>query len=170
MNPDSVDRRDHPRSRGVYLKRDAVQTENDGSSPLARGLPVNWSTSSSAPRIIPARAGFTPYDWWVRVRWRDHPRSRGVYGMRRRSKRSVSGSSPLARGLLEPNENGDIPSGIIPARAGFTTRNKSKSPDDQDHPRSRGVYTASASAQESTSGSSPLARGLQCSGRTLFYR
>ena len=56
--------------------------------------------------------------------------------------------------------------GIIPARAGFTATSKMKSVSHLDHPRSRGVYAASAATRCSASGSSPLARGLR-SGRAL---
>ena len=71
-----------------------------------------------------------------------------------------AGSSPLARGLHEMVESGDSQIGIIPARAGFTTR-KSASPQDcKDHPRSRGVYAATPRIAARIVGSSPLARGL----------
>ena len=50
---------DHPRSRGVYVMRNAIEKGEEGSSPLARGLLfVNGGLSNHAG-IIPARAGFT---------------------------------------------------------------------------------------------------------------
>ena len=71
----------------------------DGSSPLARGLPAEFSEVEGHDRIIPARAGFTPR----RSRWApdsaDHPRSRGVYFQTFTVRDVVAGSSPLARGL-----------------------------------------------------------------------
>ena len=72
-------RPDHPRSRGVYQRRDLRRGRHDGSSPLARGLLQGDINDAKAVRIIPARAGFT----WVSSptllhQW-DHPRSRGVY-------------------------------------------------------------------------------------------
>ena len=51
-------------------------------------------------------------------------------------------------------------SGIIPARAGFTSRPRSCSRRSPDHPRSRGVYGMSDTAYHADTGSSPLARGL----------
>ena len=71
--------RDHPRSRGVYITPFKPRQRHVGSSPLARGLPVDGTLarniSGSSPlargllqdvhivgvdnRIIPARAGFT---------------------------------------------------------------------------------------------------------------
>ena len=51
--------RDHPRSRGVYALLSARITAGNGSSPLARGLPIGRSRLECVGR--------------------DHPRSRGVY-------------------------------------------------------------------------------------------
>ena len=53
-----------------------------------------------------------------------------------------------------------VPSGIIPARAGFTRRSVWPRPRTTDHPRSRGVYHAWGSETSGGGGSSPLARGL----------
>ena len=51
-------------------------------------------------------------------------------------------------------------SGIIPARAGFTSRPKACTGSTGDHPRSRGVYVDGFSRGSEPEGSSPLARGL----------
>ena len=111
-----------------------------GSSPLARGLPATLCSECSAYRIIPARAGFTMYCPLRPERNRDHPRSRGVYGM------------------LDFGDT--IEEGIIPARAGFTTRPIPVAASRADHPRSRGVYENISSMKGTVMGSSPLARGL----------
>ena len=50
--------------------------------------------------------------------------------------------------------------GIIPARAGFTSRRTALPCASADHPRSRGVYTRRLSISSRARGSSPLARGL----------
>ena len=50
---------DHPRSRGVYMEQQTSLSHLAGSSPLARGLRTPPVASTPAPRIIPARAGFT---------------------------------------------------------------------------------------------------------------
>ena len=70
------------------------------------------------------------------------------------------GSSPLARGLLKGTQRSAMPSRIIPARAGFTSRPRPAHHDSQDHPRSRGVYTSPQRLSSCGAGSSPLARGL----------
>ena len=72
----------------------------------------------------------------------------------------ASGSSPLARGLLENWPTVPLIRRIIPARAGFTLAAWSAVRSMPDHPRSRGVYTIELSPSAKTEGSSPLARGL----------
>ena len=91
---------DHPRSRGVYNKVISKILVRNGSSPLARGLPM-----------MPGITGMATTD---------HPRSRGVYPARARSSSAASGSSPLARGLRVACFRVEFTRGIIPARAGFT--------------------------------------------------
>ena len=79
---DSPSRKDHPRSRGVYVWRTRAPKSSEGSSPLARGLPTSRSSAVYSPRIIPARAGFTMISAPRLSRPMDHPRSRGVYACR----------------------------------------------------------------------------------------
>ena len=171
---------DHPRSRGVYVPRPLKRARTGGSSPLARGLPDPARRVDRRPRIIPARAGFTSVIMSRAATLKDHPRSRGVYIPPRTTGSCGIGSSPLARGLRRPSHTQINRSGIIPARAGFTGRWRSRGPKPwdhprsrgvypphrlssgtrADHPRSRGVYVASAWKCAVMTGSSPLARGL----------
>ena len=111
---------DHPRSRGVYLSWASWFCQNRGSSPLARGLPVDWDDAGRVTRIIPARAGFTAFEASADGKGTDHPRSRGVYRSWLQCSFSVPGSSPLARGLREALTVAHGDGRIIPARAGFT--------------------------------------------------
>ena len=121
---------------------------------------VGWD-SFGAPRIIPARAGFTCAPPWRRRDWTDHPRSRGVYELAYDPATRTLGSSPLARGL-PPDGGGQSPDRrIIPARAGFTVRGMGPCAAGRDHPRSRGVYATRLTRVWVTRGSSPLARGLR---------
>ena len=71
------------------------------------------------------------------------------------------GSSPLARGLHSAAAVGAEEMGIIPARAGFTMRTRSRRRSRADHPRSRGVYVHYRPGARGPEGSSPLARGLR---------
>ena len=91
--------RDHPRSRGVYMQMYEEAANVEGSSPLARGLPRLLHLSDNVARIIPARAGFTCRCTRRPRMSRDHPRSRGVYGVGGAEHYFFYGSSPLARGL-----------------------------------------------------------------------
>ena len=142
--PSTISSTDHPRSRGVYpdgfLERDFCL----GSSPLARGLPIKVCEPLRIRGIIPARAGFTTRKAGAETTRPDHPRSRGVYPSMRALVVGAAGSSPLARGLRPGVHASLTPTGIIPARAGFTRRSRSSPPARGDHPRSRGVYTSKA--------------------------
>ena len=154
------DLRDHPRSRGVYGLHLAARWVRAGSSPLARGLHRAADHAGAVHGIIPARAGFTTVARRLRRPHRDHPRSRGVYGLRAPGHPEGPGSSPLARGLRTELLKPRVRTRIIPARAGFTTMRSAWKVLIWDHPRSRGVYTTMSSIAASVSGSSPLARGL----------
>ena len=171
---------DHPRSRGVYKGHQGHGVVKTGSSPLARGLQYQQPPQRRRPRIIPARAGFTEQQRAGRHRRgiiparagftvvvvavicapRDHPRSRGVYQPSRRGGGRQHGSSPLARGLRRPHRGPDRQRGIIPARAGFTLGWHGGVSFASDHPRSRGVYIPFGHRTPTSTGSSPLARGL----------
>ena len=135
------DETDHPRSRGVYKAVADITDTIDGSSPLARGLPLEAVRAEHGDRIIPARAGFTIGTF--------------PYGA------NDKGSSPLARGLPGGLLVGGGEDGIIPARAGFTRRPQERPQSGEDHPRSRGVYEERRHHHEYDDGSSPLARGLR---------
>ena len=151
---------DHPRSRGVYGRRSPSTRRSPGSSPLARGLPAGPSPPARPAGIIPARAGFTvPHHSPRSPPW-DHPRSRGVYAAASPSAVTPMGSSPLARGLRTIRDEDALVRGIIPARAGFTSRPGVTATPSWDHPRSRGVYRRTIRTASYHPGSSPLARGL----------
>ena len=131
-----------------------------GSSPLARGLRSVRLLGGSVGRIIPARAGFTPVGHGSKPLSGDHPRSRGVYSFVPSELLTLSGSSPLARGLPSGRPHTIRLRRIIPARAGFTCRRSPAAPRRPDHPRSRGVYLPCIQLKNNMRGSSPLARGL----------
>ena len=77
----------------------------EGSSPLARGLP-RLALRLAAKEL----SGGEP----------DHPRSRGVYTQTTPVRPRHMGSSPLARGLQSREQQQQLADRIIPARAGFT--------------------------------------------------
>ena len=159
--PTSFTDADHPRSRGVYFPEQVGCVAAVGSSPLARGLHSMKSGAHVKARIIPARAGFTALIALAFCWDKDHPRSRGVYSFSHLSDRHRQGSSPLARGLPNPDHGVLTLAGIIPARAGFTDATTPIQFTVPDHPRSRGVYSLGALQTPAPQGSSPLARGLR---------
>ena len=156
--------RDHPRSRGVYSVYGQVTERKEGSSPLARGLRGLRMDRRWHMGIIPARAGFTNSGRCARRGRPDHPRSRGVYGVKSVAAKPINGSSPLARGLRYQERDQQGTARIIPARAGFTPRRSPWKGILMDHPRSRGVYFMTAFIGARSKGSSPLARGLPPTG------
>ena len=153
--------RDHPRSRGVYGATPREGGPALGSSPLARGLRPAAPARALVLGIIPARAGFTAGLMPPPGGSRDHPRSRGVYTDGGTDNDPLDGSSPLARGLLVTGTRTPKATGIIPARAGFTSPSLRHSLLTWDHPRSRGVYPRHMMHSTESAGSSPLARGLR---------
>ena len=152
---------DHPRSRGVYTCGTVSTISDGGSSPLARGLPDSGAGPGGGVGIIPARAGFTTKNILAIFGHPDHPRSRGVYTASGPFGPLSAGSSPLARGLPQRGRREPPPSGIIPARAGFTPESRTAPHGTWDHPRSRGVYIEVTLDRQIAVGSSPLARGLR---------
>ena len=72
-------RRDHPRTRGVYLWAHQADTLRRGSSPHTRGLLPPPVVGGGILRIIPAHAGFTQRYVLGAAESADHPRTRGVY-------------------------------------------------------------------------------------------
>ena len=116
------DRRIIPARAGFTIFLEGLNAAHRGSSPLARGLPDDGEVVMRDRRIIPARAGFTLLSMAFPYTVKDHPRSRGVYPEDLVLFTTPEGSSPLARGLPRRFLSLRVSIGIIPARAGFTTR------------------------------------------------
>ena len=138
-----------------------MRTAAMGSSPLARGTPLQEGVGSQQVGLIPARAGNThrspdspPYAW-------AHPRSRGEHGKGCPEQVHEAGSSPLARGTQPIMAPALSTRGLIPARAGNTLPHAVENPRRRAHPRSRGEHRAGRLVLNSVLGSSPLARGTR---------
>ena len=69
------------------------------------------------------------------------------------------GSSPLTRGKLDVGRQSVIVSGLIPAHAGKTCRDLSRTSIRRAHPRSRGENVIVSVLADTKRGSSPLTRG-----------
>ena len=149
----------HPRSRGEHSRSEISRSRVRGSSPLARGTSGVPYSPPGVCRLIPARAGNMPGQFFRVGRLAAHPRSRGDH-VSMNSPCGVSvGSSPLARGprgILRPL---CALAGLIPARAGNTYEPGFPFVPCWAHPRSRGEHSSSTGKITLTLGSSPLARG-----------
>ena len=138
----SQERRDHPRTRGVYRSPTGTLAWRGGSSPHTRGLPQHDVPAPLAAGIIPAHAGFTSGSGGGQPPREDHPRTRGVYAGRPPVTTCAGGSSPHTRGLPTAGGIAGCRGRIIPAHAGFTAQHGQHRDDHTDHPRTRGVYAA----------------------------
>ena len=118
--PPAHHRQDHPRTRGVYHLPVGGWQRPAGSSPHTRGLRQHLAGQDRLHGIIPAHAGFTVGAPSWGLRWRDHPRTRGVYRGCPLMGAAMAGSSPHTRGLLPGQPGHPQTAGIIPAHAGFT--------------------------------------------------
>ena len=131
-----------------------------GSSPLSRGIRQCCNSVYGSTRIIPALAGNTRGSTSGRRIPMDHPRSRGEYYLGPQEDNQHLGSSPLSRGIRvgpTPDRRGRR---IIPALAGNTNSATPSNTPNGDHPRSRGEYRTSVSTHQTSTGSSPLSRGI----------
>mgnify|MGYP001156494844 CR=1 FL=1 len=129
----------HPRSRGADALIAALARHVCGSSPLARGGLRDLSCSAPVDRLIPARAGRTPFRSTRTGMPRAHPHSRGADWRPWSRPTCRQGSSPLARGGRLPSTSAFSRWGLIPARAGRTPRSPEPGRRLQAHPRSPGA-------------------------------
>ena len=130
-----------------------------GPSPLARGKRAQGLRGFILRGTIPARAGETAYQYVNRLCLTDHPRSRGGNFSLIALTRSRSGPSPLARGKQHPDAGRVGKIGTIPARAGETASDSTRTATRRDHPRSRGGNAPCVDVAVEATGPSPLARG-----------
>ena len=156
-----------------------------GSPPLARGILDLAVLNKAEVGITPACAGNTVSMLSICTTSRDHPRLRGEYLRRCGPGTMVSGSPPLARGILCPEPSVVCMAGITPACAGNTSCMRLQSKPHRDHPRLRGEYFTNPNNRIAPLGSPPLARGIRgeeiagwltngitpaCAGNTLIIR
>ena len=110
----------HPRWRGEHAWAGCVLRMAIGSSPLARGTPIQGRPQRRLRRFIPAGAGNTKVRHESLPQQLVHPRWRGEHTASRSRSCSVAGSSPLARGTPLAAEHINRRRRFIPAGAGNT--------------------------------------------------
>ena len=160
---------DHPRLRGEYQLRRKLQEVALGSPPLARGIHLDFLDFVRAVRITPACAGNTlspknkgrqtedhprlrgeyRQQSLMLSRYRGSPRLRGEYASFDNGRLSISGSPPLARGILRMPPQGCQENRITPACAGNTGSSGNSAKIGRDHPRLRGEYSSIPSTSAS---------------------
>ena len=151
----------HPRRRGERLDLRGGKLRRVGSSPQARGTPVNRAAHGRADRFIPAGAGnafSTRSDKPARA---VHPRRRGERTSNSRPSSEVDGSSPQARGTHGAAGCHKRPVRFIPAGAGNAILGLRGRPLAPVHPRRRGERPRARHGERSPPGSSPQARGTR---------
>ena len=151
----------HPRMRGEHGGDADAWAATDGSSPHARGAPLDPVPRDRGPGLIPACAGSTaPADADPDRGWA-HPRMRGEhFGWASRPGRGY-GSSPHARGAHHPHLIPRELVRLIPACAGSTPCSIPTRWLAGAHPRMRGEHPKTACLPTLARGSSPHARGAQ---------
>ena len=149
----------HPRTRGEHAMKVDEHHEVIGSSPHARGTPIEELGARINDRFIPARAGNT-HRARARAACRAvHPRTRGEHTHIAAGPNIKFGSSPHARGTPPSALNMVTISRFIPARAGNTHPEVSFTVTPPVHPRTRGEHAPGDLDSGEVSGSSPHARG-----------
>ncbi len=151
--------RDHPRVRGEHDSRNTSPAAYQGPSPRARGAPRLYPRAGPVPGTIPACAGSTKLNQYLRDAIRDHPRVRGEHTIRHPATSTNVGPSPRARGARGGHGAGGGRRGTIPACAGSTGVRCSVRLWTGDHPRVRGEHSSPALAKHADWGPSPRARG-----------
>ena len=149
----------HPRWRGEHRNPRQQQRNSGGSSPLARGTRPELAHVVTISRFIPAGAGNTASTSPSPSSSPVHPRWRGEHYAMPCLVSGPSGSSPLARGTLDPGAVEDRELRFIPAGAGNTKWAGHGFTFPTVHPRWRGEHSSSEAGARVGSGSSPLARG-----------
>ena len=131
---------DHPRLRGEYFDNPSKLVQIAGSPPLARGILVMSDDGITPIGITPACAGNTSSAFSASCFAWDHPRLRGEYCCAKSLTSTISGSPPLARGILTNRLSAESREGITPACAGNTFFFLFCLSFAGDHPRLRGEY------------------------------
>ena len=149
----------HPRWRGEHPSGIGRLGSLIGSSPLARGTPLDVDLVRPPVRFIPAGAGNTASSAAGSSALSVHPRWRGEHRMHWYQGVRDDGSSPLARGTQLQAAHSHERLRFIPAGAGNTTCPPSCMSWATVHPRWRGEHPSSRKAAGRWGGSSPLARG-----------
>ena len=149
----------HPRACGENLSPVPAGWAQDGSSPRVRGKRTEDLGGDHRGGLIPARAGKTP-SWEPPhpSRWA-HPRACGENRAEAAARYCEWGSSPRVRGKLRQDGERGVLNGLIPARAGKTSKGSPTLSKRWAHPRACGENEQYLVLRALEEGSSPRVRG-----------
>ena len=149
----------HPRAGGENDRLGDTRRGPPGSSPRGRGKQPADGLRCRCVRLIPTRAGKTPHlslGWLPQAA---HPRAGGENNGAVSLTLSQYGSSPHGRGKPTVAGSGSGVAGLIPAWAGKTFPERSRTWPQRAHPRMGGENSAGLVSTSPSSGSSPHGRG-----------
>ncbi len=148
----------HPRMRGKHALPSLNCASAAGSSPHARETLRQSVRPSFRRRLIPACAGNTATGAQAALGQTAHPRMRGKHLIVDKITGGAIGSSPHARETQTAHHGHAGMSRLIPACAGNTRSESTKSCTRPAHPRMRGKHERRRRADDLRAGSSPHAR------------
>ncbi len=149
----------HPRVRGERSGSRIVSPLHHGSSPRARGTPLEREHLAPRARFIPACAGNARATTAATASCAVHPRVRGERPKSSTATALFDGSSPRARGTPRRHAPRVHRRRFIPACAGNAAARSSSRACMAVHPRVRGERMTRRAAALLRLGSSPRARG-----------
>ena len=145
--------------RGENIYHTACCLISFGTSPRARGKPLNPPRTGCTVGNIPACAGKTDFLYHSGRFFWEHPRVRGENKCLKIGFGDRKGTSPRARGKRQKSPPVASSDGNIPACAGKTIWAWGQCFENQEHPRVRGENLTTATGVSAWWGTSPRARG-----------
>ena len=155
----------HPRACGGNLLGYHYPRERRGASPRLRGKRFHLGPVCLGHGCIPAPAGETSEQPFVRLRKAVHPRACGGNSEPTAGTRWWSGASPRLRGKPPSKPSGRYLTGCIPAPAGETSYASNRYDCDRVHPRACGGNCPGGPRSPWSPGASPRLRGKRLAGR-----
>ena len=149
----------HPRAGGAVVLWCPSDSSLPGSSPRGRGGLMRAGTLTASKGLIPARAGRSSWTARPSCASRAHPRAGGAVRRTCAPTSSPAGSSPRGRGGQQRTSGRVLRAGLIPARAGRSSRSGAPPRRARAHPRAGGAVSCVLPQADSHEGSSPRGRG-----------
>ena len=154
-----------PRARGGVPVIEALNREQQRSSPRTRGCSPMRPASAVSVAVVPAHAGVFPRPGHRRRTAARRPRARGGVPYRSALRGVVRESSPRTRGCSPHRVLGVVPHGVVPAHAGVFRTAPDGTPSLTCRPRARGGVPATFRRLSSALTSSPRTRGCSAARR-----